>query len=98
MLATLAKKYAPVKPFAGPLYVEFQFAVVPPKRWTEAKRADAFRGLLHPMGRPDWDNYGKLASDALNGLFWNDDAQLVDVRVRKLYRPSAAIHVYIREV
>lgn len=36
----------------------------------------------HP--RSDWDNLGKAISDALNGILWNDDSQVIDGRVRKL--------------
>jgi len=35
--------------------------------------------------RPDWDNVGKAVCDALNGIAWGDDAQVVDGRVRKKY-------------
>lgn len=31
--------------------------------------------------RGDWDNYGKLVSDALNGVAWKDDRAVVDARV-----------------
>lgn len=33
--------------------------------------------------RPDSDNEGKLVMDALNGLVWADDAQVVDLHVVK---------------
>lgn len=33
--------------------------------------------------RPDADNEAKLVMDALNGLVWADDAQVVDLHVRK---------------
>lgn len=38
--------------------------------------------------RSDWDNIGKLVSDALNGVFWEDDRQIVDGRVQKLSCPK----------
>lgn len=39
-----------------------------------------------PIGRKgDWDNFGKLVSDALNGTAFVDDGQIVDARVRKWY-------------
>jgi Holliday junction resolvase RusA-like endonuclease len=31
---------------------------------------------LKGEGRGDWDNFGKLVSDALNGRAWNDDRQV----------------------
>ncbi len=33
--------------------------------------------------RCDWDNLGKLVSDALNGICWEDDSQVEDARVLK---------------
>ena len=33
--------------------------------------------------KPDADNESKLVMDALNGLVWADDAQVVDLHVRK---------------
>lgn len=37
----------------------------------------------YPHGHGDWDNLGKLVSDALNGLAYSDDAQVVLATVRK---------------
>ena len=36
--------------------------------------------------KPDWDNIGKLVSDALNGVAYADDAQVVRAMVAKLPR------------
>jgi hypothetical protein len=38
-----------------------------------------------PTCRPDWDNFAKSICDALNGMFWKDDSQIVDCRVSKRY-------------
>lgn len=38
--------------------------------------------------RADWDNLGKLVSDALNGIIWVDDRQVIDARVMKLPCPK----------
>lgn len=38
-----------------------------------------------PAGKPDWDNYGKLVGDALNGVAWRDDGQIVHGCVQKVY-------------
>lgn len=32
----------------------------------------------------DWDNLGKLPSDAFNKVLWNDDRQVLEGRVRKV--------------
>ena len=34
--------------------------------------------------KPDWDNIGKSVCDALNGLAYNDDSQIVSASVTKM--------------
>jgi Holliday junction resolvase RusA-like endonuclease len=38
-----------------------------------------------PVGRPDWDNYAKLVCDALNGIAYKDDSQVVKGTGDKVY-------------
>jgi Holliday junction resolvase RusA-like endonuclease len=59
------------------------------------KREQARAGLLLPAGRPDVDNLAKLAMDALNGVFWIDDAQIADLTVTKRYRDTPGTSVSI---
>jgi Holliday junction resolvase RusA-like endonuclease len=35
--------------------------------------------------RRDWDNYHKLSMDALTGIVWEDDSQIVEATVRTGY-------------
>ena len=39
----------------------------------------------HKTSVPDWDNVSKSICDALNGIAWVDDAQIVDGRTVKKY-------------
>lgn len=41
--------------------------------------------------KPDSDNIGKLVADALNGVAWRDDAQVVDFHIVKHPRKRDAI-------
>jgi Holliday junction resolvase RusA-like endonuclease len=43
--------------------------------------------------KPDADNIAKLVCDACNEVVFADDAQVVDLRVQKLYGPLAGITV-----
>lgn len=54
-------------------------------------------GSIMPTGRPDWDNIGKIISDALNGIAYKDDAQIVDARVIKVYSNVPHVEVQIKE-
>jgi Holliday junction resolvase RusA-like endonuclease len=62
--------------------------------WTKQKKADALCGALRP-GKPDWDNVGKLASDALNGIAYRDDSQVVECCVRKFYSNTPMLRIMV---
>jgi Holliday junction resolvase RusA-like endonuclease len=73
----------------GPLMLTIWVYLSRPKSHSGA------RGLLKsapiwPNKRPDWDNYAKTASDALNGAAYHDDGQVVWAAVAKRYTFGAA--------
>lgn len=51
------------------------------------------------LGKPDWDNLGKLACDALNGIAFKDDSQVdmgaVTKRPRSPYGTKPRIDIHI---
>jgi Holliday junction resolvase RusA-like endonuclease len=47
--------------------------------------AAAKRGDSHHTKRPDLDNIIKIVCDALNGVAWRDDCQIVGVLAEKSY-------------
>ena len=86
---------APEEPLTGEislLIVEYRAI---PQSWSKRKHEEALLGDITPTTRPDWDNVGKAVCDALNGLVWKDDAQIVRAEVRKNYddEPRVAIEV-----
>lgn len=52
-------------------------------------------GKIRPIVKPDWDNVGKIVSDALNGICWADDSRVVQATVYKYYsnNPRAIVQV-----
>ncbi len=80
-------KYAPAVPTDAPvrLFVWVCFDVKDRNLWGKYKTT-----------RPDADNYVKELKDAMTTVgFWNDDAQVVDLRVVKTYAEKASITVQI---
>lgn len=56
-----------------------------PKSYTK-KRVAAIRSYRElPTKKPDWDNIGKIICDALNGVAYKDDTQIVSATVDKFY-------------
>ncbi len=56
-----------------------------PASASNKKKNEMASQLIRPTKKPDWDNIGKIVTDALNGIAWHDDAQIVDARVIKRY-------------
>lgn len=67
------------------LSVEIVLYYVRPKRMTKRNRIMAQRGVLRPIVKPDVDNVTKSILDALNGIAFSDDRQIVQVTCEKWY-------------
>jgi Holliday junction resolvase RusA-like endonuclease len=61
-----------------------------------AKAMDKIRGKIRPTKKPDWDNIGKIVADALNGIAYHDDAQIVEARTWKYYSDTPRLEIMIR--
>ena len=55
-------------------------------------------GRMFPTKKPDTDNIGKIIADACNGVAYYDDAQIVDMAVRKEYSDDPRVVVEITEI
>jgi Holliday junction resolvase RusA-like endonuclease len=62
---------------------------------SKKKRADAISGVLRPTKKPDLDNLVKGIKDGLSKVIWRDDAQIVEMTVRKFYseNPKAVVKI-----
>lgn len=69
-----------------------------PKSTSKKKREEMLKGNIRPTKKPDADNIAKVIADSLNGVAYHDDAQLVEVNVRKFYREHEGVEVEIEEV
>ena len=69
----------------GPLFVDITAFFSIPKSYTKAQRKAIEDGILAPTKKPDADNIGKVVMDALNGVAYEDDKQIIDLRVTKKY-------------
>lgn len=79
----------------GPVEVRMSIWCQVPASWSLKKQRAAMSGLIHPTTKPDIDNVEKAIFDALNGVVWGDDVQVVDVVKRKRYGPTPGVDVRV---
>ena len=75
------QKFFNKEPLAVGIYARFEI----PKRTTKAEKLAMLRGDKDPTVKPDADNIAKIICDALNGLAYGDDSQIVHLTVSKTY-------------
>ena len=69
-----------------------------PKSATKGKLLAMQHNIVRPVKRPDTDNLAKICLDALNGLAYDDDSQVVDLVVRKYWSEIPRVEIQIAEV
>lgn len=82
----------------GPLAVEFVFTVTRPKTQMGTGRNEGTvrrSAPLYPATRPDVLKLARGVEDALTGVVWRDDAQIVDERLRKVYGAPARCEIRV---
>lgn len=85
-----AAREAIPEPIRGPVRLDIQAVHGVPDSWPKWKREMARSGDLAPTGKPDASNVLKAIEDAINGVAWYDDAQVVDMTIRREYTGSGA--------
>lgn len=66
-----------------------------PTSFTRAKTEQAISGSLLHTKKPDWDNIGKIVSDALSGVVYADDATVSRAMVDKRYSDFPRVEVSV---
>ena len=78
--------------------VEIQAFYPVPKSFSKKKTVSALSGGILPTTKPDCDNIIKVVLDALNGVAYYDDKQVVSVSCEKYYALSGFLKITVREI
>jgi crossover junction endodeoxyribonuclease RusA len=88
-----ARQYAPEQPLEGALRVKMRFRLPVPKSAPKTRR-------LHAIKRPDLDKLTRAVGDALTGVLWRDDSQIVVLEVSKelAYAEPIGVSIAVHEL
>lgn len=82
-------------PVTGPIRCRVTATFPIPVSWPRWKTNLAEHGLISHTSKPDGDNVAKAAKDAMNGLVWLDDAQVIELVVAKRYGEIPAVTIEV---
>lgn len=82
-------------PLQGPVVLVLDVHMPVAASWSRKARAAALADVTPPTKKPDSDNVLKAVCDAINGIVWVDDVQVVDVVLRRRYREIPGVRVEI---
>jgi len=86
-------------PTGVPLLVSMNFFLKIPQNSSKAIREKMLSGEIRPTKKNgDTDNYLKCATDALNGIAYEDDSQIVDITGRKYYSNEPRTEIFIARI
>ena len=86
----------PAEPLETPVAVYIYINHAIPSSYSK-KRKEACLNRLERPKKPDLDNVAKAYLDAMNGIVYRDDVQVVSLHVTKRYDTIASVHVCVKE-
>ena len=94
------KKIPGWKPHENALCVDLTFFLGIPISWSKKKRIQAINGEIRPTSKKlgDLDNLCKSVTDAIIGLVYVDDSQIVNLGASKYYSDTPRCVLKITEV
>jgi Holliday junction resolvase RusA-like endonuclease len=98
-VAAFAREAWPHGPMAGPLDLNVTFALPRPKwHYGSGRNARTVRNSApyFPTSKPDATKLLRALEDALTGILWSDDAQIIFQHISKVYNdePGARVVAY----
>lgn len=82
-------------PLEGPVSLSLRFRLPIPKSYNKRVRASMLAGETPPTTKPDLSNMVKAIEDALNGVAFVDDSQVVRSFQTKIYAEQPGVDVRI---
>lgn len=69
----------------------------PPKSASRKRQQQMLAGELPPLKKPDIDNIVKVVADALNGVAYHDDTQIIFTVAKKAYSAVEGLDITVEE-
>lgn len=86
------------EPIKGAIKADIEVFMEVPKSDSKKVKEAKLSGKIRPQVKPDVDNLCKTILDALNGLAYDDDKQVVECVVKKYYGEEPSVCVKLKSL
>jgi len=86
------------KQLEGPVRMHIKAYFPIPKSVNKKDKELMLQNKIRPTKKPDMDNIIKIIADALNGLAYRDDSQIVECTIEKYFSDEERVEIEIEEV
>ena len=92
-----ARRAMTIEPLQTPVTVFVYISVPIPASYSKKRKQACLSGFEKPMKKPDIDNVSKCFLDAMNGIVYLDDVQVISLHMTKVYNTVGMVEVLVRE-
>lgn len=85
------------EPLKTPVAAYIYITVPIPASYSKKRSEACLSGLERPCKKPDADNILKAYFDAMNGIVYEDDSQIVSIHATKRYGTVGMVEVLVKE-
>ena len=85
------------EPLETPVSLYLYIRVPIPKSFSKKKVQDCLNGSEQPMKKPDSSNVLKSVEDAMNGVVYKDDCQIINHHMTRVYSTLAGVDICVKE-
>lgn len=92
-----ARQAMTIEPLETPVTVFVYISVPIPASYSKKRKEACLSGFEKPMKKPDIDNVSKCFLDAMNGIVYVDDVQVISLHMTKVYSTVGMVEVMVKE-
>ena len=85
------------EPLETPVSLYLYIRVPIPKSFSKKRVQDCLNGSEQPMKKPDSSNVLKSVEDAMNGVVYIDDCQIINHHITRVYSTLAGVDICVKE-
>lgn len=85
-------------PLTVPISIDLEFGMPIPKSTSKTNKLLMSKNEIHHTVKPDIDNLSKMLLDCLNGIVFDDDAQVVEITAKKKYSEDPFTVIKVKSI